>query len=126
MHEANALETVGRLLVVFFFLATGIGNMTRAQIRSHIERMEGFGTPFPAAAFWLGIALQFAGCALILLGWHAELGVYCLIVFTVVATAIFHRFWQMDDPVKRNVSRIFLLQNTGTVGALLLVLATLR
>jgi uncharacterized membrane protein YphA (DoxX/SURF4 family) len=79
----------------------------------------------PALAFWIGIALQFAGCALILFDWHAEVGVYCLILFTVTATAIFHRFWRMD-PAKGNVSRIILLGNTAILGGLLLLLGNLQ
>jgi len=116
------LGTAGQHLIVLFFLLTGIFNLTKARIADHIERMRAFGTPFPAALFWLGLALQFAGCAMIELGWHPALGVGCLIVFTVAATAIFHRFWQKSDPVQRNFSRLTLLGNTALLGGLLLLL----
>ncbi|HTF13069.1 MAG TPA: DoxX family protein [Burkholderiales bacterium] len=119
-------DTAGRLLIVLCFLATGLCNLTRVRIKDHIDRMAGFHTPFPAAAFWTGIALQFAGCALLLFDWHAEIGVWCLIVFTVAATAIFHRFWSMQDPAKRNLSRIILLGNTAILGGLLLLLENVR
>jgi putative oxidoreductase len=123
--ESSWLDTAGRLLIVFCFLATGLFNLTKARIEDHIERMAAFGTPAPALAFWIGIALQFAGSALLLFDWHAKLGVYCLILFTVAATAIFHRFWRMD-PVKGNVSRIILLGNTAILGGLLLLLGNVR
>jgi putative oxidoreductase len=119
-------DTAGRLLIVLCFLVTAICNLTRARIKDHIERMAAFHTPFPAAAFWIGIALQFAGCVLVLAGWHAEIGVWCLVVFTVAATAIFHRFWSMPDPARRNLSRIILLGNTGILGGLLLLLENVR
>jgi putative oxidoreductase len=119
--DASWLDTAGRLLIVACFLVTGLCNLTPARIRDHIERMAAFGTPAPAAAFWTGIALQFTGSALLLFDWHARIGVWCLIVFTVAATAIFHRFWSMD-PVKGNVSRIILLGNTAILGGLLLLL----
>jgi putative oxidoreductase len=122
--DTSWLDTAGRLLIVLCFLATGLCNLTRARIKDHIERMAAFGTPLPALAFWTGIALQFTGCALLLLDWHPEIGVYCLIVFTVAATAIFHRFWRMD-PAKGNVSRIILLGNTAILGGLLLLLGNL-
>ena len=122
--DTSWLDTAGRLLIVLCFLATGLCNLTRARIKDHIERMAAFGTPLPALAFWTGIALQFTGCALLLLDWHPEIGVYCLVVFTVAATAIFHRFWRMD-PAKGNVSRIILLGNTAILGGLLLVLGNL-
>ena len=119
-------DTAGRLLIVSCFLITGLCNLTPARIKDHIDRMAAVRTPFPAAAFWIGIALQFSGCALLLAGWHAEIGVWCLILFTVMATAIFHRFWSMPDPAKRNSSRITLLGNTAILGGLLLLLENVR
>jgi putative oxidoreductase len=124
--DASWLDTAGRLLIVACFLVTGLCNLTPARIRDHIERMAAFGTPAPAGAFWTGIALQLAGCALLLFDWHPEIGVYCLVLFTVAATAIFHRFWTMQDAAKRNVSRIILLGNTGILGGLLLLLGNLQ
>lgn len=120
------LDTTGRLLIVACFLITGLSNLTKARIKDHVDRMVAFGTPLPKPAFWLGIALQFTGCALLAVGWHAEIGAWCLIVFTVAATAIFHRFWVMQDPMRRNLSRLMLLNNTGVLGGLLLLLANVR
>jgi uncharacterized membrane protein YphA (DoxX/SURF4 family) len=120
------LDTAGRLFIVACFLVTGVTNLTRVRIKDHIDRMAAFGTPMPTVAFWFGIALQFAGCALLATGWHADIGAWCLIVFTVAATAIFHRFWIMQDPMRRNLSRLMLLNNTGVLGGLLLLLANVR
>jgi putative oxidoreductase len=127
MHlEGSWLDAGGRLLIVAFFLVTGLSNLTRARIRDHIDRMVAAGTPFPAPVFWTGIALQFAGCALLVADWHPAYGVYCLILFTVAATAIFHRFWEKPDPVQRNASRLSLLANVAILGGLLLLLENVR
>ena len=120
------LAAAGKHLIIAFFLVTGVSNRTKARIAEHIGRMRAFGTPAPAALFWLGIALQFTGGALIELDWHPAIGVGCLIVFTVAATAIFHRFWQKSDPLQRNISRITLLGNAAIVGGLLLLLENVR
>jgi uncharacterized membrane protein YphA (DoxX/SURF4 family) len=120
------LGAAGKHLIVLFFLVTGVSNLTRARILDHIERMRAFGSPAPEALFWSGIALQFIGCALIELDWHPAIGVGCLILFTLAATAIFHRFWQKSDPVQRNVSRLTLLGNTAILGGLLLLLDKVR
>jgi len=125
-YDASLLDTAGRLLIVGFFLAAGLCNLTPARIKDHIDRMAAFHTPFPAAAFWTGIVLQFTGCALLLTGWHADLGAIFLIVFTIAATAIFHRFWQMTDPQRRNASRVMFLNNTGLLGGLVLLLGNVR
>jgi putative oxidoreductase len=125
-YDASLLDTAGRLLIVGFFLAAGLCNLTPARIKDHIDRMAAFHTPLPAAAFWTGIVLQFTGCALLLTGWHAAIGTGFLIVFTIAATAIFHRFWQMTDPQRRNASRVMFLNNTGLLGGLVLLLENVR
>jgi putative oxidoreductase len=120
------LDTAGEQLIVLFFVLTGVSNLTKARVADHIQRMRAFGTPYPAAVFWIGIALQFTGCALIESAWHPAVGVGCLIVFTVAATAIFHRFWQKRDPLQRNFSRLTLLGNAAILGGLLLLLERVR
>ena len=124
--DSSWLDAAGRLLIVTCFLVTGLCNLTKARIKDHIDRMAAFHTPAPAVAFWIGIALQFTGCALLLADWHPEIGAGCLIVFTVATTAIFHRFWSMQDAAKRNLSRIILLGNTAILGGLLLLLENVR
>jgi putative oxidoreductase len=118
------LEIAGRQLIVAFFLITGVSNLTPARIDDHIQRMRAFGTPAPAAAFWSGIALQFAGSAMLAFDWHPALGTLLLIGFTIAATLIFHRFWDKPDPMQRNLSRIALLGNVAILGGLLLLLGS--
>src|SRR5439155_22778466 len=108
------------------FVVAGLCKLAKARITDHVDRMAAFHPPAPAAAFSIGLALQFTGCALLLADWHPEIGAGCLIVFTVAATAIFHRFWSMQDPAKRNLSRIILLGNTAILGGLLLLLENVR
>lgn len=120
------LQESGKWLIVAFFVATGLANLTKSRIADHVERLRAYGMPWPAAAFWSGLALEFSGCALVIGGWHAELGVAALIAFTILATAIFHRFWQKRDPVQRNFSRLTFFSNLAVLGGLLLLLDTMR
>ena len=52
----------------------------------------------------------------------AATGVVLLMIFTIAATAIFHRFWEKRDPLARNLSRITLLGNLAILGGLMLLL----
>ncbi|HUQ74561.1 MAG TPA: DoxX family protein [Burkholderiales bacterium] len=122
----SLLDFAGKWLIVGFFLVAGLSNLTKARVADHVERMAGFGVPFPATAFWLGIAVQLTGCALVILDWHPAVGVICLIVFIIAATAIFHRFWEKNDPMQRNMSRLNLLANLAILGGLLLLLENLK
>jgi len=124
--DASWLELAGRLLIVGFFVAAGLFNLSAERVKDNIERLAGFGIPFPAAAHWAGIALQFTGSALLLADWHAEIGAWCLIVFTVAANAIFHRYWIVQDPARRNFTRLLLLNGIAILGGLLLVLESVR
>ncbi|MGH8663711.1 MAG: DoxX family membrane protein [Burkholderiales bacterium] len=124
--DGTWLDTAGRLLFVGYFLIAGLCNLAAHQVRSHIDRMRDLGTPLPAFAFWTGLAIQFAGCALLLTERFAAAGALCLLFFTVAATVIFHRFWQFADPQRRNASRINFLNNSGVVAGLLLLLQNVR
>ena len=125
-QDASWLDTAGRLLFVSYFVIAGLCNLVPARVKDHIQRMGASGTPFPAVVHWTGITIQFIACALILSGWHAEVGVLFLIAFTIAATAIFHRFWNMQDPARRNVSRVMFLNNIGVLAGLLLLLQNVR
>lgn len=124
--DTTWLDTAGRLLIVLSFLASGLGNLQPEQIKGHIRRLAGFHVPLPAVAFWIGMGLEFIGIVLLITGWHAKIGVYSLIVFTVLATAIYHRFWSKTDPAQRTASRLSLVANIAIVGGLLLLLQNLR
>ena len=124
--DASWPELAGRLLIVAFFVVAGLYNLAPQRVRDHVKRLAEFGVPFPAAAFWAGLALQFTGCALVLADWHPKAGVWCLIVFTVAANALFHRFWTVQDPIRRNVTRLLLLNGIAILGGLLLMLESIR
>jgi len=45
-----------------------------------------------------------------------------LIVFTALATSVFHRYWRMEDPMRAEYHFLLLSYNVFVVGALLLVM----
>ena len=126
--DASWLDSAGRLLMVAFFLITGLRNLQKHQVEDHIQRLEGYGTPVLSASqtFWAGIVLEFIGCALVLFNWYPAIGVLCLIAFTVLATALMLRFWEADDPGKRVGMQNGFLANIGIVGGLFLLLQNVR
>ena len=125
-NDASWLDTAGRFLIVGFFLIVGIRNLSRHQVEDHIKRLTLAGTPMPAAVFWVGTVLEFVGCALLLLNWYPAIGALCLILFTVLATALLLRFWEMDDPMKRIGMQNGFLANIAVVGGLILLLQNVR
>jgi putative oxidoreductase len=70
-----------------------------------------------------GFALQFLGGLLLALDLWRALGAALLIVFTVLASAVFHRWWLVRDPLLSHLHLSNLIVNCGVVGGLLLVAA---
>ncbi len=120
------MVTAGKLLMVAFFVTAGALNLMPKRSKDHIERMAGFGVPMPGVAFWIGMVMEFAGCALVFSGWHADLGVWLLIAFTAMAGSIFHRFWLVEDPARRQSLRVALLNNGAVIGGLLVLLHVVK
>lgn len=125
-NDVSWLDTAGRLLMVGFFLIVGFRNLSRHNIEDHVKRLTHFKAPLPRQTFWAGILLEAVGCALVLLNWYPAAGVLCLIVFTVLATLLLLRFWEMDDPMKSMGMRNGFLANIAIVGGLLLLLQNVR
>ncbi len=121
-NDPSWLVTIGRWLIVLFFLAVGVRNCLKPQVDDHVHRLKLFRAPLPLLTFWIGQTLEFVGCALVLANWHPAVGVGCLIVFTVLASALLLRFWEVGDPFKKMVMRNAMLANTAVVGGLLLLL----
>ncbi len=114
-------QTIGQLLIALMFVATGIVNST-TKFRQHLDRMVAVGVPFAKAALIIGFAMQLAGGLLIAFDAYRAAGAAILIVFTVFATAIFHQFWRVEDPLRRHLHVSFIFSNGALIGALLLLM----
>jgi putative oxidoreductase len=111
----------GQLLIAFLFLGTGLVNVS-SKFHQHLDRMLAIGVPYAKPALIAGFAMQFMGGLLVALDWHRALGALILIVFTVLATAIFHQYWRIEDPLRRHLHVSFIYSNCGIVGGLLLLM----
>src|SRR5688572_26308803 len=100
-NDASMLDTIGRLMIVALFLIIGIRNLQKFHIDDHIARLTKFKALLPKVTFWVGQTMEFVGIAMVLFNWHAAIGVVILIVFTVVATLLLLRFWEVDVPPMR-------------------------
>lgn len=114
------LHIAAQLVMGGFFLFQGIKNVGRWT--TNVGRMAALGISNPPAWLTIGFAIQFTGTFLVLLDWHTRIGVALLMLFTVLATSVFHRFWRMTDPVRAEYHFLLLTYNVFVLGALLLLL----
>ena len=121
-NDASIYDSAGRLLIIAFFAIVWLRNLSSHHIEDHVKRLTFFKAPLPRATFWLGMGLDAVGCGLLLVNWHPAIGALCLIVFTVLASFLLLRFWEMGDPMKRIGMQNGFLANIGVVGGLLLLL----
>lgn len=119
--EHTTLQIVGQLLIALLFLGTGLINSTM-KVKQHVDRMAAMGIPFAAVVLWIGFAMQYVGGLMIAFDYRTDIGAVILIVFTVVATAIFHRYWELEDPLRRHLHQSFIFSNCAVVGGLLLLI----
>jgi putative oxidoreductase len=121
-QDHTPLQAAGQLLLAFAFLATGIRN-AGWKFRQHLDRMLAYCVPQARLVLTAGLALQFTGATLLALDLWRPVAAGLLIAFTVAASAIFHRWWLIADPLLSHVHLSNLLVNCGVVGGLLLVAA---
>jgi len=121
-QDHTAWQAAGQLLLAFAFLATGVRN-AGWKFEQHRARMAACGIPQARLALIAGFVLQFSGGLLLLFDWHRALGAGLLIAFTVLASAIFHRWWLIADPLLSHLHLSNLIVNAGVIGGLLLVAA---
>jgi uncharacterized membrane protein YphA (DoxX/SURF4 family) len=120
--DGSWLDSAGRLLIVAFFAVVWVRNLSSHHVEDHVKRLTHFKAPVPRVTFWAGMVLDAVGCVLVLTNWHPAIGVLCLIAFTVLASLLLLRFWEMEDLMKRMGMQNGFLANVAVVGGLLLLL----
>lgn len=117
----SALHILGQLMIASLFIGTGVSNAIWKQ-KQHIDRMVAYDIPFPRLVLWVGFAMQLIGGIMLALDWNTRYAALILIAFVGLATAIFHRFWEVEDPLRRHFHVSFIYSNVAIVGALLLLM----
>jgi putative oxidoreductase len=125
-NDASMLDSIGRLMIVALFLIIGIRNLQKFHVDDHVARLTKFKAPLPKVTFWVGQIMEFIAIAMVLFNWHADIGVILLIVFTVVASLLLLRFWEVDVPPMRVGMQNGMVANIAVVGGLLLLLQNVR
>jgi putative oxidoreductase len=91
MTFATTLILIGRVVFGLFFLIAGIRNF--AGFKTRIPSKTNYGWDLPPPVVALGFAMQLVGGLSLILGFWTVWGAALLIVFLVVATALYHNLF---------------------------------
>jgi putative oxidoreductase len=114
------LSLVGRVGLAALFLWSGYGKL--AYMDGNIAYMQSVGLPAAGLLIWAALLVELVGGALLATGWKARWAAAVLAVFTIVATFLFHAYWNAPADQALN-QQIHFMKNIAIVGALLGVVA---
>ncbi|MEO8683795.1 MAG: DoxX family protein [Devosia sp.] len=114
------LILLARLLLGGAFLIFGVRNIWN--VDGLTAGLTARGLPLPRVAAIIGVALQIVGGALTAVGPFGAIGGLSLILFVVLATVLFHNFWDYSGPARATHLNAAIM-NVGLAGAFLLPIA---
>ena len=109
---------IGRILLVLVFVWSGFNKLTGlAGTATYI----GGKLPMGAALAPIVAVLEIAGGLLIAVGFQTRVASAVLLVFTLVATVVFHDFWNMTGQA-RSGNAINFYKNVALIGGFLILI----
>ena len=116
-HQPTLL-VLARIFIAALFLVAGARKfLTYAATAGYFAKL---GFPAPDAVAVLAIAIELGAGLMLLAGWRTRWAAWLLVVFVVVATAMAHRFWQVEPAQFANQLNHF-LKNSAIIGGLIFV-----
>lgn len=113
-----ALEWVGRVVFVAFFIMAGVNHLLNTKAIAGYAGSKGM--PAPAAATVVSGLMLLAGGIMILARWHPSVGAAAIILFLLPAAFLIHNYWTQTDPMMRAGEHAQFWKNITLAGAALL------
>jgi len=112
---------VGRVAFAVLFLPSGFQKLMNLQ--AFMYNIDGRGVPFAPVLAPLGAGLEFLGGLALLLGVQVRFASILLLLFTVAATLVAHRFWEYAPGAAHNMQQINFFKNVAIVGGFVFLAA---
>jgi putative oxidoreductase len=116
----DTLLLLARLAIAAIFVQSGFGKLT--DLGGFVAGLEGRGVPLAVVLGPLGAAVEFFGGLALALGAWTRPAAILVAGFTVAATLIAHRFWDMPAE-QQAMQSIQFMKNLAIVGGLLALVA---
>jgi putative oxidoreductase len=112
---------VGRVAFAALFLPSGFSKLMNLQ--AFMYNIDGRGVPFAPVVAPLAAAVEFLGGLALLLGVEVRIASVVLLLFTVAATLIAHRFWEYGPGAAHQMQQINFFKNVAIVGGFVFLAA---
>lgn len=111
------LVLLGRIAFALIFLMTPRGHFTAAYVGYATQQ----GVPLPALLVPFSAVVAVLGAISIILGYHAKVGAWLIVVFLVPVTLYMHRFWSVTDPMMHGLQLAMFMKNLSMLGGALMI-----
>jgi putative oxidoreductase len=112
------LVCLGRILFSAVFLAGALGHVIHWQ--QTVAYAAAQGVPMAPAMVGVATVLAIVGALSVLLGYHAHLGAWLLVLFLVPVTLMMHAFWAAM-PTEATVQQAMFFKNLSMLGGALMI-----
>ncbi len=119
--DHSVLVVIGHLMAAFLFLFRGVTAFP--QFEDHLSRFQARGIPFARYVVLGGFGTMMVGGAMVAVDYYAWIGAAGLILFTVIANFMYHDFWTLEDPQRRQTHIWIFCNNIGVMGGLFMIMA---
>jgi putative oxidoreductase len=114
---AGPVALLGRFLFALIFVMAAPMNFSGKSIAYAASQ----GVPLASIAVPLSGLIALAGGLSILLGYHAKIGAWLLVLFLAAVTPMLHNFWTVADPVMHQMQFIMFMKNMSMLGGALFI-----
>ena len=118
--EKSWAVLAGRMLLAMLFVLSGFGKIPGFE--GTVANIASQGLPAPSVLAALAILIELGGGLAIVLGWKTRWAAAALILFLIVITPIYHKFWGVPPEVAADM-RIHFMKNVSILGGLLILFA---
>ncbi len=119
-NNNDVAALIGRILLAFMFVVAGWGKLTG--FAGTVGYVASVHVPMPEVATALALVVELGGGLLLALGWKARWAALALAGFTLVASLVFHDFWNMSG-AEAMTNQLFFFKNVAVIGGMLMVFA---
>jgi putative oxidoreductase len=108
---------LGRFLFTLIFVMSGPRHFMSQMIAYAASQ----GVPLASIAVPFSGVLALVGGLSILLGYHAKIGAWLIVIFLAGVTPMMHKFWGVTDPMMQQMQMVMFMKNVSMAGAALLI-----